>query len=379
MTNIQNKNWCSGANFKTIPKMTCLSDLALSKLPKNLPLTLLTQTLKHVYNFTNDTDHVLWKAVTYNLTYTQSEELVGPYCGDNITSVDKVYISLYAWLRTQIAKDGIDLPRWVVTPKRLCCSDTSCLVTAPAPQPPHPPQILPTPTFVPRSPKTSLGVPPEFICTNPFMIYDKETDQLIWGLPDDSWLLVYNPNDETIPAYSAVEILGEIKDEKLLQKIKNMPAYKDKIPKNAVIYAIRYELSDDAEAGLSLVGIIDCEIGKESLGYACINGATNAAIPQEYKINYIIKPLKGRGKWGEDATGTFKVLRESSSSRPSTPEEAGRVLIGNVAKADSQQLVQITSVPPAGFGVGLGQVIVGVNPDGSYILGEEIPVFIPRL
>ena len=316
--------------FNIIPEMESMSGAAIPILPKVIPHTLTGENLKELYDFCESDTNVIWQLEGYAADLGSSVDADVDICEETCSEDDGTYYSWYSSVKIQQGDSRNQL--WI----REASSGNSdgFLNIGKRIHPPAAPletvaPPMPTPTFIPKVSRASMGIesPPDFICANPSMVYDRESNKMIWSMPEGTWVLVYNNTGSAIDAYTAVAILDTVMESTARSLRKDNP-----ISSTAPIYDVRsYIYETDIEYNRT-IGIIDCKIQNKGVGFACIFGACCAAIPTNFSVGEVISPIEGTGKWGVNRLGNFKVLKRSTKSNPSNPEDAGQVFVGQPHK-----------------------------------------------
>lgn len=141
---------------------------------------------------------------------------------------------------------------------------------------------------------------------------------------------------------------------------------------SAVVFDEEAEIIDEAiacteyKAGKKWGVLVD-DLDPDSFGVVVISG------PVEVEIS------SGSGQFATPASdGKSFVLGGSGVPVLCSNAQSAVILLGG--SGGNQMLVELTSVPPQGFGNGKAKQIVGYTEKGEYIYSEtEIPVRIPRL
>lgn len=156
-------DWCK--TMKAIPGLSCGSLYSIQKLPTNLPSTMPSEALRTAYGFTDDSQNIAWEATKLSWGDDAEERIDGVYCRKSSDVISAggdtgTYLTILPNFNNE---EPLINPNWIITADRLACKPVDgpsgsepepigpSIPLGPAPQPPTPNQVLPTPTFVPRA------------------------------------------------------------------------------------------------------------------------------------------------------------------------------------------------------------------------------------
>ena len=162
------------------------------------------------------------------------------------------------------------------------------------------------------------------------------------GVGNQTRLKVYNSTNEILPAGAAVTFAdGAIIDE--------------------AVPAAKYK------SGAIAYGVLEGSLEPDHFGTAIISGPVNVEIQG------------GSGKFANPSDdGKSFVLGGTGVQVLAHHEKTAVILLGG--SGSQVKLVQLTSVPPIGFGAGTAKVVRGFSDSGAVVLeDEEIPVIIPGI